>query len=554
VPGEEGPVVVAGSGHALRDVARNPGLTRAIAAYATFNFGEWATWIAVLVYAYQRGGATESGIVACVMLVPSAIFAPIAAGLAERSSRERALLVSYVAQAVAMAATAVALLASGPSPLVYLLATTTSMTVALTRPAHGAILPSLAMTPAQLTAANVASGTVQNLAIMAAPAVAGLVLAAAGAGQVFVITAIGVAVGAALVAGIRTEPDILTTDDILVGNLRELPLDVARGLGVLLRLPGPRIVVALIGAAAVIEGALDVLVIVLAIDVVGTGEAGVGLLSSAAGFGGVMGAAAAMSLVGRKRLARPFVIGLLLWGAPIGLVGLVPSLVVAVAVLSVAGVGRAVLDVAGRTLLQRVTPDEAMSRAFGVLESAYMAMIAVGSIAVPAVIAIAGPRQALILVGAWLPLVVLLSWRALRSVDAAAVVHVRELELLRGISMFAPLPPPTIERLSASLVPVSVPAGAWAIREGDVGDRYYIIEAGTAEVFVGDLRVGSEGPGDAFGEIALLRDVPRTASVRAQTDLTLLALERDVFLAAIGRHAQSRATAEAVVATRLAEG
>ena len=151
-------------------------------------------------------------------------------------------------------------------------------------------------------------------------------------------------------------------------------------------------------------------------------------------------------------------------------------------------------------------------------------------------------------------LVVLLSWRALRSVDAAAVVHVRELELLRGISMFAPLPPPTIERLSASLVPVSVPAGAWAIREGDVGDRYYIIEAGTAEVFVGDLRVGSEGPGDAFGEIALLRDVPRTASVRAQTDLTLLALERDVFLTAIGRHAQSRATAEAVVATRLAEG
>jgi MFS family permease len=534
---------------AFRQVLGNPGLVRAVAAYGPFNFGEWATWIAVLVYAFQRGGPTESGVVAFVMLVPAAVVAPIAASFGSRFRRERSLLASYIAQTLVMAAAGIALLAEAPSLLVYVLAAGTSVTVALTRPAHGAILPSLAMSPAELTAANVASGTVQNVSIMLAPAAAGLILSGPGAGAVFVVTAVGLAFGALLVSGVRTEPTGLDTDTSPPAPiLREL----ADGFSTLLRLPGPRTVVALIGAAAVIEGALDVLIIVLAFDLVGTAEIGVGFLSSAAGFGGVLGATAAMSLVGRVRLAGPLALGLLMWGLPIGVIGLLPALAVALVLLVVAGAGRGLLDVAGRTLLQRVTPDTSMGQAFGALEGAYMGMIAVGSIVAPAIIALAGPRQALLIVGLWLPIVVALSWRALRRVDAAGVVHVREVLLLRGIPMFAPLPPPTIERLASNLIPVAVPGGAWVVREGEPGDRYYVIDAGRADVFIGRRLMRSLGPGDAFGEIALIRDVPRTASVRATEELHLFALERELFLAALAGHPTSRTVAEAAAAERLA--
>jgi hypothetical protein len=183
-----------------------------------------------------------------------------------------------------------------------------------------------------------------------------------------------------------------------------------------------------------------------------------------------------------------------------------------------------------------------------------MAMIAVGSVAVPFVIVLLGAHAALVVVGLWLPLVVAVAWNRLRAVDAAAVVHVRELGLLRAIPMFAPLAPPTIERLAANLLPVEVTAGTWIIREGERGDRFYVVDEGQVEVEIDGEAVRSQGPGSSFGEIALLRDVPRTASVRAATDVRLLALERDVFLSAVTGHTRSRAAAEAVVAERLGSG
>jgi hypothetical protein len=329
------------------------------------------------------------------------------------------------------------------------------------------------------------------------------------------------------------------------------PLDGVRFLS---RARGPRLVVALIGAAAIIEGALDVLMIVVAIDLVGGGPTEAGALSSAAGVGGILGAAVAVTLVGRLRLAGPLALGLLVWGAPVAVLGVAPGLAIGLAVFLVAGIGRGELDVAGRTLLQRVTPDPALPGVFGMLEGTYMGMIAIGSIAVPLIIVFVGAHAALVVVGLWLPLVVALSWRSLRDVDAAAVVHVRELGLLRAIPMFAPLAPPTIERLAANLVPVDAPAGAWLIREGERGDRFYVVDEGEVEIEIGGRTVRREGPGSSFGEIALLRDVPRTASVRAVGDVQLLALEREVFLSAVTGHVRSRSVADAVVAERLGSG
>ena len=546
----------------LRAALRNSAIRRVVVAFATFNFAEWATWTAVLVYAFQRGGATESGLIAFTMVAPAAVVAPIVASYGGRLRRERQLLLGYVVQAVVMTAGAIAFAADAPPLLIYGLATLTSISVTLTRPAHGSILPSLAATTDELTAANVASGTVQNVSIAIAPFAAGLLYADSGPGTVFAVCAAGVAIGAGLVVGVRTltdehveatetgepvTPFEATAPAEAAGN----PLDGLRYLG---GARGPRLVVALIGAAALIEGALDVLMIVVAIDLVGAGPTEAGALSSAAGVGGILGAAAAVTLVGRRRLAGPLAFGLLVWGAPVAILGVVPGFVIALAVFLVAGVGRGELDVAGRTLLQRVTPDPALPGVFGMLEGTYMGMIAIGSIAVPLIIVFLGAHAALVVVGLWLPLIVAVSWRSLRRVDAAAVVHVRELARLRAIPMFAPLAPPTIERLAANLVPVDASAGAWLVREGERGDRFYVVDEGEVEIEIDGRTVRREGPGSSFGEIALLRDVPRTASVRAVTDVRLLALERDVFLSAVTGHVRSRSVAEAVVAERMGSG
>lgn len=539
---------IAGSLRAVGPVAADPGLRRAVLAYAGFYFAEWATWIAMLVYAFERGGATEAGVVALLQLIPASIVAPIAASMSDRMPRERALLVGYVAQTGAMGATALAIAIGVPVPLVYVLAAASATSVTLTRPAHGAILPSLAATPDDLTAANVASGTVQNVSILVAPTVAGLLLGLSGAAAVFGLAALVTALGALLVAGIRIRSDAVAIDPDRTERAGAM---LAGGFATLRRSSGPRTIVALIAAGGMIEGALEVFIVVLALDLLAAGETGVGFLSSAVGAGGLIGAAAAVALVGRARLALPFAAGLLLWGVPMAVVGLVPQFSLAFLLFVVAGIGRTLMDVAGRTLLQRATNDDALGRVFGVLEGLHMAMLGLGSVAVPALVAISGPREALVLAGLWTPLVLVVAWRALRAVDAAAVVHIRELELLRAVPMFAPLSPPTIERLARRLVPVRVPAGSWVIREGEVGDRYYLVDRGEVDVFVDDTHVRHQGPGSAFGEIALIRKVPRTASVRAATDLLLYALEREVFLAVVAGHPESRAGAESLVASRL---
>jgi len=527
-------------------VAANRGLRRVVLAYAGFNVGEWATWIAVLVFAYERGGAGEAGIVAFAQLVPATLVGPLAAGLGDRFPRERVLLFSYAAQATAMAATAAALLAGAPPPLVYALAAVTTSAVTLTRPAHGATLPALAMTPSELTSANAASGTVQNVAILAAPLVAGILYEVGGAGSVFVLTATGCLLSALLVAGVRT------ADEADEGEPERVVATIVGGVSTLRRLSGPRTVVAMLAAASVIEGALDVLIVVLALDLLAIGESGVGLLSSAVGAGGLLGATAAFALVGRRALGLPLGAGLAIWGIPMVVIGIAPLFAVALALLVVAGAGRSVADMAGRTLLQRVTPDRSLARVFGVLEGVHTGMLAIGSIAVPAFIGLTGPREAFVLLGLWMPIVVVLGWRALRRAEAAAVVHVRELEVLRGIPIFAPLAPPALERLSANLSRRLVDAGDWIIRQGEPGDRYYVVDEGEAAVYVDDRLVRTQGAGEGFGEIALIRDVPRTASIRARTPMALWTLERDVFLAAVGGHPLSRRSADDLVAERLA--
>jgi hypothetical protein len=556
----------------IRSVGANRAILRVVLAYGGFTIGEWATWIAMLVYAFERGGAPAAGLVALVQLIPASILAPTAASIGDRHPRERMLLVSYAAQAVAMAVVAVALTADAPVPVVYVLAALSTAAVTLTRPAHGSILPSLARTPDELTSANVASGTLQTIGIIIAPALAGFLLAASGPAAVFIVTATVCALSALLVATVRTERSTVSRagrtarvdagagaqEQARDGNRAsdqaevEAPaIGLIEGLRILIGHAGSRTVVLLIAAGSVIEGALDVIAVVLALDLLDMGEGGVGLLGSAVGVGGLLGAASAALLVGRSRLALPFALGLVLWSVPLAIVGIIPSAAIAIALFVVGGVGRSLMDIAGRTLLQRVAPDEALSAIFGALEGLHTLMLALGSIAVPALILVIGPRPALVVAGLWLPVVVVVSWRSLRAADDRSVVHVRELRVLRGLPMFEALPPPTIERLSSHLVPSRAGPGQLIIREGERGDRFFVVDEGVVEVEVNGRVIRRLGPGDGFGEIALVRDVPRTASIRAIEPVALFGLDRSVFLQAVTGHTEARSATDRIVRDRL---
>jgi CRP-like cAMP-binding protein len=149
---------------------------------------------------------------------------------------------------------------------------------------------------------------------------------------------------------------------------------------------------------------------------------------------------------------------------------------------------------------------------------------------------------------ACLPVPVLFGVQALRHLDARAVVDERPRTLLRGVPMFGVLPLPVLDGLAMATRPVELPDGDAVISQGDPGDRYYVLDAGEVDVIVDGDGVTRLGPGDGFGELALLRDAPRAATVVARGPIRVLTLEREAFLRAVTGHQGASRAADAVVA------
>jgi hypothetical protein len=312
-----------------------------------------------------------------------------------------------------------------------------------------------------------------------------------------------------------------------------------------------RVIVFLYWCQTFVAGALRVLIVVTALDLLKIGNSGLGFLNAAVGVGGLVGVVITFALVGRKRLANDFGFGLILIGAGLGLIGVWPSEVGALLLMGVFGVGNTLVDVSAVTLMQRAVRDEVLGRVFGALESILVLGLAAGAVLTPAFISWIGIRGSLMVFGALLPVVTVLLWARLRSIDSHANIPTERIELLRANPIFAPLPPASIEHLAAKLIPVHVNAGDVVFREGDPGDLFYVVENGRVEIRIDGEKVADAWPGESFGEIALLRDVPRTATVVAVEDADLLALERDEFIAAVTGYAPSRDVADSVIAQRL---
>ena len=527
----------------LGSALRNPSIRRAELAWGAAISAEWAHFVAFGVYAYDVGGPTAVGIAGLVRLLPAAIVAPFAASLGDRFPRERFLLGLMVVAALALGASAAAFFADAES-LVFAFAALLGFAVTLIRPALQALLPSLARSPEELIASNGATSTVESLGTLIGPLLAGLLVSLADAGVVFAAGAGAFAVAAILVARVTVEDRVSLTSP--GEGARKL---LAAGFGAIARTPRIRLVVSLIFAQAFVRGCLNVLIVVAAFQVLDAGGEAVGYMTAALGVGGFVGAVGAMTL-GGQRLAVPFGVALVFWGLPIALMGPLPDLPFALLMLAVVGAANSVEDVAAFTLLQRLIPDRILTRVFGVLWSLAMGGVALGSIAAPALVEAVGPQEAFVAVGAILPLLTLATYRRLAAIDRDAA-PVPELALVQQVPMFQPLSVAAKERVAANLASLSVPAGAVVISAGERGDSFYLVDDGTLEITAEGLRT-TAAAGDYFGEIALLRDVPRTATVTALVDSRLYVLQRDDFLAAVTGHEAARSAGHAVAEERLA--
>ncbi len=535
---------------AFGSLAGNRALLRVLAAYLLFILTEYAVWIAMLVFAYHRGGTVTAGLVAVAQLVPAAVVAPVTAAVADRRSPLVLLAWGYVAQAAGMAGTAAAIGAGAPLAA-YAAAVFASTAVTTTRPAQSALIPSVAATPDQLTAANVVAGWLEAAGAATAGLLAGVLISLAGVGSVFAVCAGLGLLAALLVAGRgwagRVAP-LAAEDgaDATAGGIGE-------GLRLAVRQPQLRLMLALLTADAVVVGALDLLVVILAITVLGRPPGWAGYLEFAFGAGAVLAATVSAVLVGR-RLGGPILAAALVFSGALAAVAFGPALAGTVALLAVAGAGHLLLEVATRTLLQRSVPPRLIGRIFGVLEGFMMAGLAVGALLVPVLAHLGGSRLAVLGIAAVLPLAAVAGGRAVFRLDAGTAVPVVQIALLRSLPLFAELPAPAIEGLAAALQPVRLDAGAVLIRQGDPGDAYFAIAAGELDAEQDGRFLGRYGRGDGVGEIALLRAVPRTATVTAHTDATVYRLDRDLFLTAVLGHVPTRRQAEGIAATRLATG
>ena len=527
------------------DVTRDRSLRRVAAGFTGFSLMAYGGWITVLVYAYGQGGVSEASLVGFILLMPAAVIAPVASYAGDRFRRDRVMALSYAVQALVCVALGVTMLAGAPPAIVYLAAAVRTISVTFTRPALGALLPAISETPQALTSANVSVGLIEAVGAFVGPAMAGLIIAIWEPGVVFVVLAAVMAL-ATLTAALVRVPEGRTAG--LVGWVPDsLWSEIAGGFTLIRRKRDPRMLIEILGLGFVIVGALDVAYPAIAVELLGESRSAAGFLSAALGAGGLVGAGLSVALVGWRRLTPTMAIGAFMLGVPVMALAAMSTMWAALLVLGIAGAGYRLVLITGRTLLQGTTPDDVLARVFGVLEGLNMACFAIGAMAVFVLESLVGLEMTLVIVGVLFPVVLALQHRRLLAIDAARPLPDLELtRLLRSVPIFGPLPVYMLEQLAMNVERATPRPGEVIIREGEDGDVAYVVAAGEVEITKSGEPVAIAGEGDYFGEIALLRDVPRTATVVAKAGVVLYGFQRDVFLEAVTGHPRSLAHADAV--------
>jgi CRP-like cAMP-binding protein len=529
-------------------ISRNRALRGLLLAYLAMILAEYGEWIALLVYAYGRGGASAAGLVAVAQLIPSMLLAPLISAHGARFGVGRLLVACYLVSALMLGCCAAAILLGAPAIAVYAGAIGFTVPIGVSRPLHSVLMPLVVRHPDELTAANAATSWCEGLGTLAGPAIAGALISTEGPGLACAVLA-AISLAAPLLARVRPlRAGARVQEGEGSGGFADL-LAAARAIS---SRPSTRALLAYPAGAAAIEGAIDLLVVLLAVKILMIGPGGAGYLSAAFGAGGLLGGAAAVLLVGR-RLALPLAGAALLGAVALAALALASTTLVAVSLLVIVGASRAVQSVAAQTLLQRSTPLDVIVCVFALIESMRDAGLAFGALIVPLLVSLGGVNAAFIGMASFAPLAVLLTARRLRRIDEHASIPVVEMGLLRNLEIFAALPVAPLETLAREAAHVDVPAQTPIICEGEEGDRYYAITGGSVLVSKNGSAIARLGRGEGFGEIALLYPVTRTATVTATEQTTVLSIDRDAFLTALGANSAVHAAARRAAGGLLAE-
>lgn len=506
--------------------------------------GDTALLMVGLLVAYELAGAGGVALFALVRMIPATLVT-LLAGVDRLGRLERALFLVHLGVTAASAASAVAIAAGLPVVALASMGIAAGM-AALVRPTQQALVPSLATRPDQLLSANVAMSLGEGAGTLVGPILASAVVVLAGAAAGATTAAALGCISALVVVRVRVS-------DAARPAAPRAGLPVVRGIAALRRRPAAATLIGTVGVQVFVRATLTTLLLVLGLEVLAAGETGVGLLNGAIGLGGFLGAIATLRLVGGSKLGPAFSLALAGWGIPLVVLGVFPSLLVGLVALTVVGIANAVLDVTAFTLLQRAVPASERVGVFAVLESALGLAAGIGALAAPILVVTLGVDRAFMFVGALLPTVAVLSRVVVRRLDDQQVVPAATAALLRGVSLFSALPLDGQERVVAAMRPALFAPGSELLVEGTTGDRYLLLTAGTARVTQGSHEIGVVRAGDGVGEIALMRRIPRTATVTAIDEVAAWALDADAFLAAVTGHEGARRSADAVVDRHLGD-
>jgi MFS family permease len=545
---------------ALRAVLRNPGIRQIELAWMFGIAGDAAMLVALLLVAFEDGGPIAVGLVGVARTAPAIVTGPIAGILATRSHPTHLLGLAHANRAL----TAVALTLWIGMDLAFAgvlaLAALGALVGALVRPLTITSTPSLAHEPGELVAANVAMATGEGIGAFAGPLVAGLTVALSGTAAAALVATATLGIGAIAVARLPVTGDVqaeLAAHKRSTGGRR--PIGIAASLraalvagpAALRRAPGAAAIIVDFDSQFLVRTLATTMTVVASFELLGLGDAGVGLLGAAFGLGSLVGAASAVGLAGRRRLGPVFAVALSMWGLPYAVIGGLPAVPIAVVAFVTSGVANGILDVAGFSLIQRSVPAASRVSVFGFFESTLGIAGVIGGLLAPLLIVAFGTRGALGITGAILPILAVATWPRVARVDDEAQIPEDELRLLRGIPLFAALPMTALERIAGALRPTRYATGDTIFREGDPGDRYVIIAEGEVEVAQAGRQVNRLGDGEGIGEIALLNAVPRTATVTAVAPTRGYELSGSDFLGAIAGPT-SMAAATLVARERLA--
>jgi predicted MFS family arabinose efflux permease len=529
-------------GGVVGTVACEPVLGRIASAFAVFSLAETATWLAMLVAAFERGGTREAGALAVAALSFAVLVAPFASFAGDRFRADRVLVVGFVVQASTMAAAA-ASLGVGATPVAYASMIAAAGAITLTRPVVASLLPAVTHRPADLVAANVVMSAASDVGLFAGPLIAGAVLAIGSPAWVFGCFAALVLAAAAVVRPIRLPR---RRHEVPAMNLTNLVAELGAGVRELARNRTLRALLLVVFAGGVSIGAIDVVVVTLA-DRTLDGSVNVGILAAAVGLGALGGSLASAAFIARPALSSFVIVGALAITLPLVLLTQTADVLVVLLGLAVVGCGQSVIVVVGNVALQRWTAPDVVTRVFGVQESLAMLALATGTAAFTVTVDRWSVAAGLVVVALVVAGFIAVGLAEIVRIGADVPPPAADLvDRLRVDPIFAPLDVRAIERLARSSSRARFATGEVVTAQGDVGDRYFLVVEGQLTVTVDGVTTNTLGAGDSFGEIALLHDVPRTATVTTLTTVDLVGVDRTAFVEAVTGHPTSESVARAV--------